>query len=352
MNYAEEMQKKEIVRLRGIQKDLPPFTKQFFRGIANRLSTKTMLSYAYDLRVFFSYIYQEHEELANISVEDLSLSDLEKITSEDIDGYLEYLSYYTRPDYKNPDIMIEITNSEKGKARKLATVRSMYHFFCKREKINKNPAIVVDVPRVKQKPIVRLVGDELPNFLDTVEQGRCDKNQKGTRNKQYIKRDTALVTLLLGTGMRVSECVGIDITDFDFTENSVCVRRKGGNEAILFFNEEVAKAVLDYLDERRDAKTKEENEKAFFLSNQGKRLCVRRVQILIKEYAETMTGKKITPHKLRSTFGTNLYQETGDIYLVATILGHNDVNTTKRHYAQIEESQRRKAVEYVTLRKG
>ena len=93
------------------------------------------------------------------------------------------------------------------------------------------------------------------------------------------------------------------------------------------------------------------DENALFLSMQKRRIGVRAVENLVKKYAKLVTNlKNITPHKLRSTYGTSLYRETGDIYLVADVLGHKDVNTTKKHYAAIEEDERRSAAKYVHLR--
>ena len=93
------------------------------------------------------------------------------------------------------------------------------------------------------------------------------------------------------------------------------------------------------------------HENALFLSNRNSRITVRSVEILVKKYAGIATPlKKITPHKLRSTYGTSLYRETGDIYLVADVLGHHDVNTTKKHYAAIEEERRMMARNKVKLR--
>jgi site-specific recombinase XerD len=105
------------------------------------------------------------------------------------------------------------------------------------------------------------------------------------------------------------------------------------------------------MDERQHKIPATGHENAFFLSMQNKRLSVRSVEKLVKKYASKVTSlKKITPHKLRSTYGTNLYKETGDIYLVADVLGHKDVNTTKKHYAAIDDSRRRMAASAVKLR--
>ena len=127
--------------------------------------------------------------------------------------------------------------------------------------------------------------------------------------------------------------------------------RKGGYEAIVYFGEEVREALLDYMDEREHMIPATGHEEALFLSMQNRRMAVRSVENLVKKYASRVTTlKKITPHKLRSTYGTTLYQETGDIYLVASVLGHKDVNTTRKHYANMDEERRRQAANVVKLK--
>ena len=188
-------------------------------------------------------------------------------------------------------------------------------------------------------------------LLDQVEEGdQLTKGQMKYHSKTRL-RDVALLTLLLGTGIRVSECVGLDIDDVDFKNNGIKIRRKGGYEAVIYFGDEVADALHDYLEKRCHMIPLEGHEKALFLSIQNRRITVRAVENLVKKYASSVTGlKKITPHKLRSTYGTALYRETGDIYLVADVLGHKDVNTTRKHYAAIEDDRRRKAANAVQLR--
>ena len=162
----------------------------------------------------------------------------------------------------------------------------------------------------------------------------------------------AIVTLLLGTGIRVSECVGLDIEDVDFKNYGIKVVRKGGSEMIVYFGDEVAKALIDYIEgDRQNVTPIAGHEHALFLSTQRKRIGIRAVENLVKKYSSLVTSlKKITPHKLRSTYGTNLYQETGDIYLVADVLGHKDVNTTRKHYAAMQDYNKRKAAKTVKLR--
>ena len=120
---------------------------------------------------------------------------------------------------------------------------------------------------------------------------------------------------------------------------------EGHKEDIVYFGDEVRNAIENYLETTRAATTPlAGHENALFLSTQRKRIGVQAVENMVKKYARQVTpNKKITPHKLRSTYGTSLYKETGDIYLVADVLGHKDVNTTKKHYAAMDDQRRRQA---------
>lgn len=343
-NYHEELNKKNIVHLRELLDTLPPFCSQYFRGMQEYTSSRTRIAYAYDLRVFFEYMHENNPVFKKMKIKDYPLEMLDQITRLDIEEYLEYCSYYIK-DGK------EYMNDERGKSRKLASLRSFYNYFFRNELIEKNPAALVPMPKLHQKEIIRLDADEVAILLDTVESGeKLTKQQLHYHEKTKI-RDVALLTLLLGTGIRVSECVGIDLKDLDFKNNGIKIRRKGGYEAVIYFGEEVETALLDYLEKRHHIIPASGHEDALFLSMQNKRISVRAVEKLVKKYSSLVTNlKKITPHKLRSTYGTSLYRETGDIYLVADVLGHKDVNTTRKHYAAIEDERRRKAANAVKLR--
>lgn len=193
--------------------------------------------------------------------------------------------------------------------------------------------------------------DEVAKMLMKADSGaELTRSQQRFHDKTRL-RDMAILTLLLGTGIRVSECVGLDLDDLDFREKGMLVHRKGGSESIVYFGDEVEAALKDYLEQRKQILPKEGHEKALFLSLQNRRITVRAVENLVKKYAGLATSlKKITPHKLRSTYGTSLYRETGDIYLVADVLGHKDVNTTRKHYAAIDEDRRKNARNIVRLR--
>lgn len=330
--------------MRSILEELPPFCKQFFRGIEEYTSARTRLAYAYDLRLFFEFLHEKNALCAKMEVRDFPLSLLEQLTRQDIEEYLEYMSLYEKDGR-------EITNDERGKARKLASLRSFYNYFYQSELISYNPAALIPLPKQHEKEIIRLEPNEVAILLDQVEDGTKLTKKELEYHKKTKTRDVALLTLLLGTGIRVSECVGLNISDVNFETGGIKIRRKGGYETVIYFGEEVETALLDYLEERKRILPMEGNEDALFLSLQNRRIAVRSVEKLVKKYASRVTTlKKITPHKLRSTYGTSLYQETGDIYLVADVLGHKDVNTTRKHYAAQSDERRRRAAQYVHLR--
>lgn len=343
-NYHEEQNKQNIIKLRAVLDTLPPFCKSFFRGIEEYTSTRTRLAYAYDIRLFFEFLHDTNSICKKMEITDYPLSLLNELTRMDIEEYLEYITLYQK-DGK------DITNEERGKSRKLASLRSFYNYYFQNEMIDKNPAALVPLPKKHDKEIIRLEPNEVAILLDQVEDGTKLTKKELEYHKKTKVRDIALLTLLLGTGIRVSECVGLDISDVNFEVGGIKIRRKGGYEAVIYFGDEVETALLDYLEEREHIIPCEGHENAFFLSLQNRRIAVRSVENLVKKYASRVTSlKKITPHKLRSTYGTTLYKESGDIYLVADVLGHKDVNTTRKHYAALEDERRRSAVKYVHLR--
>lgn len=343
-NYHDQLNIDNTERLRNLLEELPSFCKNFFRGIEPTTSSLTRIAYAYDLRVFFEFLTKSNPVLKNTPIKEIKLELLDELKAIDLEEYLDYLSYYTSEEK-------ERLNTENGKKRKLVSLRSFYNYYYKKEMLKTNPASLISVPKLHEKAIVRLDIDEVAKLLDEVETA---ENMTKKQQKYHAKtkvRDLALMTLLLGTGIRVSECVGLDINDIDFDNNGIKIRRKGGYEVIVYFGEEVRQALLDHLEERNLVVPCEGHNNALFLSMQLKRISVRSVENLVKKYSSVVTKlKKITPHKLRSTYGTSLYRETGDIYLVADVLGHKDVNTTKKHYAAIEDDRRRSAAKVVRLR--
>lgn len=346
LSYHEQMDIKNTMRLRELLKTMPPFCKDYFRAIEPMTSAKTRISYAYDIRLFFRYLLSENPALKDCTMQDLKVSLLDQLDVVDIEEYQEYLKVYESSDNELH------TNKERGLKRKMSALRSFYLYFYKRQLITKNPTLLINMPKLHDKAIVRLDQDETASLLEYME--HCGDQLTGQKKRYYENtklRDIAIVTLLLGTGIRVSECIGLDILDVDFKNNGLRIIRKGGNEMVVYFGSEVEQALRDYLEERKNTAALQGHEQALFLSTQHKRMGIQAVENMVKKYTSGIIAtKKITPHKLRSTYGTALYQKTGDIYLVAEVLGHKDVNTTRKHYAAMSDENRRMAARVVKLR--
>lgn len=341
MKNADYFKKREIDTLNKLNKivdDLPYFVRDYFVGIELNTSPLSRLNYAYDLRIFFEFLTKKvfrDKKITQIDLSDLSLLDV-----TDFEYFLSYLSNY------------EINGKhsscgETGKARKLSTLRAFYKHFFNKNKLPANTPSKVTMPKIHDKEIIRLDSNdkinEIGDMLYVVETGQGLTKKQIYYHNLTKTRDTAIITVFLGTGIRISELVGLNVNDIDFNTNSLVVTRKGGNRAVLYFNDQVHSALKNYILVRKNQE-KTIDESALFLSLQNKRISTRIVQELVKKYAKIVSPlKKITPHKLRSTFGTNLYRQTGDIYVVADCLGHKDVNTTKKHYAAISDDIRKKA---------
>ena len=344
-NYFLQRDEDNILKLREIRKSLPVFCGEFFRGIEQYTTPLTRLGYARDIKLFFDFLVTETQEFDGMNVEEFDYDQLNKVTSTHLEMFLEYITLYKQNGKT-------FRNGERARSRKLSSIRALLKYLYKKDKIKTNVASKVDTPKVHENQIIRLELDEVEKVLDLAETGNDMTDMQKGFHKHTQARDYAMLSLFLGTGIRISECVGLNLDDFDFKQNAFKVTRKGGNRVILYFNEEVSDALQNYILERKKIKTQSGSENALFLSLQNKRMCVRSVEKLVKKYSKIINPlKKITPHKLRSTFGTNLYRETNDIYVVADVLGHKDVNTTRKHYAAISDDIRRSAASKVKFRK-
>lgn len=343
-NFYQERNIKNLEKINKLLEELPPFCTEYFIGIENQTSTLTRLNYAYDLRIFFNYLVCH--VLQDITIRDLTYNNLEEISATTIERFLSYLNHYKY------DGSYHVCN-ERAKARKLSSVRALFKYFFNKEKIAVNHTSKIALPKLHDKEIIRLEKNEISRLLDCADSGQGMTNKQQAFHKHTKLRDTAILTLFLGTGIRISELVGLNNNDINFETNSFKVVRKGGNEAILYFSDEVAIALQNYLESKKNNPNIPEEESALFLSLQMQRISIRAVENLVKKYSKIITPlKKISPHKLRSTFGTQLYKETQDIYAVADVLGHRDVNTTKKHYAAITEDIRKSVANKVILRKN
>lgn len=333
--YYDYQKSIQIQKLNKISNELPAFCKQFFTGIEQHTQPSTRLKYAYDLKVFFDYIH--NTKFPETDITEMPLCILNDISTYEIEDFLSYIKSYTNFEGK------AIYNNRAGVKSKLAAIKSMYRYFYSHKAITNNATYNLRIPSIQEKNIIRLNDIQVDEVLNNIENNTVNSYNKG---ELYIKRDYAVISLLLGTGIRVSECVGIDISDICFIDCYVQIVRKGGNEDIVYFSDEVRDALYEYYMMRVCI---DSESSAFFLSNRKTRFSVRSVQGLVSKYTKDI--KQVSPHKLRATFGTNLYIATKDIYLVANTLGHSNVDTTKRYYADIPNQQKRLVRNSIRLRK-
>lgn len=341
LNYHEQTAAVTQIRLQIVLAKLPGFCKHFFNGIANTREPRTQLKYAYDLSSFFKYIQQTKTSYQNIDIPNFPVTILDEISSFELQQYLIYIKAY-----RNEQGILK-TNGPDGIKGKVAAIRALYKYCFKNGMIVKNTSQLIEIPKIKDKNITRLNETQVDQVLDNIENGTYLEGNRIAWNRRFKNRDYALISLLLGTGIRVSECAGIDIKDIDYSECSIQIIRKGGNQDKVFFSDEVKAALFQYQEERINL-TNDTN--AFFLSKNQTRLSPRCILTIVHKYTKNI--KEVSPHKLRATFGTNLYVATGDIYLVADTLGHSNVDTTKKHYAEIPNTTKMNARNTLQLRKN
>ncbi|MDR0856461.1 MAG: tyrosine-type recombinase/integrase [Clostridiales bacterium] len=330
-------------RIAALRKALPLFVGEFLLGIEQRTTPLTRLNYCYDLKTFFDFLCRE--VFFGKAPTALTLSELNAVTTSQLEQYVGSLSHFRDDGGKRHAL------GERAKSRHLSCIKSMFKYFFRKERLASNVSANVDLPKLHDKEIVRLEVDEVVRLLNTAEDGSGLTARQQAFHAHTAVRDVALLTLLLGTGIRISECVGLNVSDLDFSTGGFRVIRKGGGSTVLYFSDEIADALKKYLAVREALLDPDGEKNALFISLHHARISVRAVQLLVKKYSEVATPlKHITPHKLRSTYGTALYRETKDIYIVADVLGHRDINTTKKHYAAISEDIRRGAAGKVKLR--
>ena len=321
----------------AIAAELPAFVTAYLSSRKGNSTAKTRVSYAYDLRHFFTWLRDSTPSLIDRDPRTITVGDLSALRGGDIDAYVAYLW--------------STGNHYAGVHRKFCCLNSFFLYLIRKDYLSANPmdkAEKVTKNEGRHEPhVIKLQPKEIPALLDTVEgvgehiPDACmeglSRRQKSALARNRI-RDLAIFTILLGTGIRVSECVGINISDIDLENCTLEVDRKGAKRQKIALSDEVIAALADYLEQRKSITPADASDTdALFLSERRRRMSVQTVEVLVHKYT-TLIGTKehITPHKLRKTYGTELYNETGDIFLVAQALGHSDVNTTKQYY--VEES--------------
>ncbi len=312
--------------------DNPGFLNSFLDYTATILnkSQNTVKEYNYDLNTFLKYILYHfkmtnEKDLKQISIRNMSLETISKITLDDIHSFLFYLT--------------NTYNSKAAtRARKVSSIRVFFNYLCnKAGLIEKNPAQNLETPKLDKRIPKYLTLDDSKKLLEAV-------NDMDDRNKE---RDYAIITLFLNCGMRLSELVGINIKDINFNDQKLNVIGKGNKERTIYLNSACMNAVNKYLAVRPHDNIKYDSKDALFLSERRERISNRTVQYIVKQELKRagLDTNKYSVHKLRHTAATLMYKYGNvDIRALQELLGHESISTTEI-YTHVDNSQIRNAVE-------
>lgn len=318
----------------------PEFLNDFLAYSSTILnkSENTIKEYNYDIAHFLKYIkfkfkqtkVDDEESIKTIKIDDFDIDTLKKVTLQDIHSFLAYLKncYLSKP---------------ATLARKTASIRVFFKYMCNKTKIlPSNPAQDLETPKLGKRLPKYLTLEQSKDLLETVSQNL------GHGNHDNSERNFAMITILLNCGLRLSELVGINISDIDFENNKLNVIGKGNKERTIYLNNACVKAVNSYLAVRPKDGVKFNSRDALFLSEQKKRISRRTVQYIIKEELK-LTGiekaDKYSVHKLRHTAATLMYKYGNvDIRALQELLGHESISTTEI-YTHVDNEQIRNAVE-------
>jgi len=281
-------------------------------------SQKTVQEYLLDLRTFFRFLLAREQdidpqskEFNEIDVRSVGLERLGRIHTEDIYDFLFYANQ-------------QRGNQWAARSRKLSSIRSLYKYLVsRRHYLDYNPAANLDSPKPKKTLPKVLTLEESIRLLETIE---------NDKDSTFRVRDYAIITLFLNCGMRVSELVGINISDIDSELRSIRVTGKGNKERIVYLNEACQYALVSYLAERKSPKYANVRDKALFLSRLEQRISVKTVQATVYKYLAMagLEAKHYSVHKLRHTAATLMYQSGKvDVRVLKEILGHEQLNTTQ-----------------------
>lgn len=301
---------------------------EYITTILNK-SENTVKEYNYDLSHFLKFImYHFHltdeEDIKNINIKDVKIETIEKIQLEDIHSFLFYLTntYHSKP---------------ATRARKVASIRVFFKYLTNTKKLLKvDPTVGLETPKQEKRLPKYLSLENSQKLLETT------KNEDG----EFKERDFAIITLFLNCGIRLSELVGINMKDIDFSENRLTVIGKGNKERTIYLNKACVEAINDYLKVRPHDGVKFDSRDALFLSKRKERISNRMVQEIVKREL-AISGldiNKYSVHKLRHTAATLMYQYGGvDIRALQVLLGHQSISTTQI-YTHVENEQVRNAV--------
>ena len=338
MKYKDQKENEARLKADAISKELPSFVRQFFMQEENHLSGMTLYSYASQLRTFFLYLKESNPYFAKKEMIQITTDDMDALTDADIAEFLHDL----RMPKKRSSNAGESVCSETTIMHYMVSLNRLFNYLAAHRYIKANPVELIKRGRVKKKEIIYLEKDEKKELLDTVATGeKLTKNQQKFHDIKASKRDTAICTVFLDTGIRVSELVGMNLNDINFTKHGIRVFRKGGNFDTVYMSDHAEAVLADYIENGRPYYKPAEKEEAVFLNRSGERISVRAIQKLVKKYMLSSVpdkAEKITPHKLRTTFAENMLIKTGDVEKVQKLMGHSAISSTMHYVTSTEEA--------------
>lgn len=305
----------------------PKIMEEYFYSFTDKTSS-TKYEYIRHAIEFLNY-------MVDIGFDPSNINNFTKVKKIDIDKYLDKIRYrYVNGNKKEA--------SEGYRAFKYYAVASFFEFLVDNNYIINNPCERVKPPKVNvEKEIVAMTAEEIDQLKINIING-VGSQKSMAEHAKWINRDLAIVTLGCSTGLRVSSISEINISDINFEKGSIVVREKGNKERNIYIGQNTIGIIQKWIEDRNRMYPNIETD-ALFVSRLQRRISQKQIHKLICMYSKSI-GKHITPHKMRSSCATNLYEKTGDIYLVANVLGHKNIANTRR-YARISEEKRRAAVE-------
>ncbi len=280
-----------IIKQERYARKMKEFLNKFLEYLENQknYSKNTLKSYKKDILQFIQFLKEE------------KISDFGRV---EYDDFIKFIGKLKNEGFK-----------EKSIGRKVASIKSFYKFLLSRKYINKNPALLIQSPKVPEK---------LPNFLTYNEVLKILETTSNKKDWKFL-RDRAIIEILYSTGIRVGELANLKIEDINFVDEIIKVKGKGKKERIVPVGKPALNCLMEYIEKRPNKK-----EKFLFINKYGKRLTERSIERIVKKYS-LISGinKKVTPHTLRHTFATHLLDRGADLRMVQELLGHERITTTQ-----------------------
>lgn len=355
-----QSKQQDFQKLQSLLNELPWYVEEYINHKLRKLSTASLFNYCHDFKIFFNWMLSEN--LWDGSIKDIPLSRLEQMTALEVEGFLNYLHY-------------QLNNKELTVNRKLSALKSLFNYLQNvaetpdlKPYLTRNVMAKIEFNEVKETMETKaskmegkiLLGDEYEKFRLFVAHDYGELFKENKRIYRFYQlnqeRDTAIVSLILGSGLRLSELVGIDLDDIDFNKYCVRVIRKGNKEQFVYFSQVAMADLRDYLAVRAAKYQVDKTNKALFISapmgpkGTSRRLTPRAVENLIEKYAVAFGKPSLSVHKLRHSFATRYHAEINDVPKLRRQLGHSSIQTTMI-YTHIKNDDLKIAVDKMDMPK-